>query len=125
MKKRIIGLTLALVDNFAGALDIEPYTPEKLANLQAQNKPAALHFHASWCSTCAAQDAVFKSIESSKDLKGLTLLVVDFDDNKALRSQLKVKSQSTIIVYKGKNEVARSAGDAGADSIKTLLSKGL
>lgn len=125
MKSLTIGLALALVANVASALDIEPYTQEKLASLQAQNKPAALHFHAGWCSTCAAQSTVFKSIESSKDLKGLTLLVVDFDGNKALRSQLKVKSQSTIIVYKGNNEVARSAGDARADSVKALLSKAL
>ena len=125
MKKLIIASVLFLTAGFASALDIESYTQEKHANLQAQNKPTALHFHAGWCSTCAAQESVFKSLESSSDLKGITLLVVDFDDNKALRSQLKVKSQSTIIVYKGKNEVARSAGDAGADSVKALLSKGL
>ncbi len=125
MKKLMIMLALVFGANFANALEIDSYTQEKLANLQAQNKSTALHFHASWCSTCAAQDAVFKSLESSKDLQGVTLLVVDFDNNKALRSQLKVKSQSTIIVYKGKSEVGRSAGDAGADSIKALLAKGL
>ena len=125
MKKLIIASALFLTAGFASALDIESYTQEKHANLQAQNKPTALHFHAGWCSTCAAQESVFKSLESSNDLKGITLLVVDFDNNKALRSQLKVKSQSTVIVYKGKTEVARSAGEAGADSIKALLSKGL
>lgn len=125
MKNFIIASALMVASGFASALDVESYTQEKHMNLQAQNKPTALHFHAGWCSTCAAQESVFKSLGSSNDLKGVTLLVVDFDSNKALRSQLKVKSQSTVIVYKGKTEVARSAGETGADNIKALLSKGL
>jgi len=93
--------------------------------LQEKNKPTAWHFHAGCCSTCAEQESVFKSLESSNDLKGVTLLVVDFENNKALRFQLQVKSQCNVIFYKGKTEVARSARETGADCIKALLSKGL
>ena len=50
---------------------------------------------------------------------------IDFDTSKALLRTLHVAQQSTLIVYKGKQEVGRSTGDTDPASIEALLGKAL
>ena len=50
---------------------------------------------------------------------------IDFDTSKTLLRQLHVAQQSTLIVYKGKQEAGRSTGDTDAGSIEALLSKAI
>lgn len=125
MRRLFITLALLLSASFAHALQVQPYSPEALATLQQQGKPVALHFHAGWCGTCTEQERVLNQMKADKALPAMTLLVVDYDSNKPLRKQLKVTSQSTFIVYKGSNEVARNGGETKPDAIRTLLSKAL
>ncbi|MFM7523927.1 MAG: thioredoxin family protein, partial [Betaproteobacteria bacterium] len=104
---------------------IVPYTPEKHAALQLAGQPHALHFHADWCGTCIEQDRALEKLKGDKSLDSVTLMVVDYDKNKALRQQLKVTIQSTFVVFKGQNEVARNGGETEATAIKSLLAKAL
>jgi hypothetical protein len=52
-------------------------------------------------------------------------LVADYDNEKALKKEMKIRTQSTIVVYKGTAEVARSAGVTDAAALKTTLTTGL
>jgi thioredoxin 1 len=54
-------------------------------------------------------------------LKTLTLYVANFDTEKALKKSLGVTQQSTIVVFKGGKEVARSTGDTQQESLAALL----
>jgi thiol:disulfide interchange protein len=125
MRRLLFALALLLSTTLAHALQVQPYTPESLAALQQQGKPVALHFHAGWCGTCTEQERVLNQLKASNALPALTLLVVDYDANKPLRKQLKVTSQSTFIVYKGRSEVARNGGETRPEAIRALLSKAL
>lgn len=125
MRRIFFALAFLLFSLSAHALQVQPYTAERLAALQQEGKPVALHFHAGWCGTCAEQERVLNKMKTDNELPALTLLVVDYDANKPLRKQLKVASQSVFVVYKGKNEVARGGGDTRADAIRALLSKAL
>lgn len=125
MRRLVLALALTLSVSLAHALDIQPYTQQALSALQQQGKPVALHFHADWCGTCVEQDRALKQLKADKALSEVTLLVVDYDNNKPLRNQLKVVSQSTFVVYKGRTEVARSGGETRADALRTLLAKAL
>ncbi len=125
MRRLLCALALLLSTTLAHALQVQPYTPESLAALQQQGKPVALHFHAGWCGTCTEQERVLNQLKASNALPSLTLLVVDYDANKPLRKQLKVTSQSTFIVYKGRSEVARNGGETRPEAIRALLSKAL
>jgi len=93
--------------------------------ISIEGKPVALHFHAGWCGTCTEQERVLNKMKADKALPTVTLLVVDYDANKPLRKQLKVTSQSVFVVYKGRNEVARSGGETRPEVIRELLSKAL
>ncbi len=108
----------------AHALDIKPYSADALAVAQKSDAPVALHFRANWCPTCRAQDKVLDSLKAEPALK-LTVLSVNFDTDKDIQRQLSVKSQSTLVVFKGKKEVARSAGDTSADGIRAALKAAL
>lgn len=125
MRRLLCALALLMSSSLVHALQVQPYTPETLAALQQQGKPVALHFHAGWCGTCTEQERVLNQMKADKALPAMTLLVVDYDANKPLRKQLKVTSQSTFIVYKGRSEVARNGGETRADAIRALLSKAL
>ncbi len=125
MRRLLFALALLMSSSLVHALQVQPYTPETLAALQQQGKPVALHFHAGWCGTCTEQERVLNQMKADKALPAMTLLVVDYDANKPLRKQLKVTSQSTFIVYKGRSEVARNGGETRPDAIRTLLSKAL
>jgi thiol:disulfide interchange protein len=125
MRRLLCALALLMSSSLVHALQVQPYTPETLAALQQQGKPVALHFHAGWCGTCTEQERVLNQMKADKALPAMTLLVVDYDANKPLRKQLKVTSQSTFIVYKGRSEVARNGGETRPDAIRTLLSKAL
>lgn len=97
MKTRnlMISLFFLLMGVFglARALDIQPYS--------AAGKPVAVHFHADWCSTCKAQEQVFKSLQGDPQLKGITLLVANYDDERDLKKAMNVRAHSVVVIFKG------------------------
>jgi len=51
----------------ARAGDIEAWSPERVAALQAQGKPVFVNFTAAWCITCLANERVALSRQEVKD----------------------------------------------------------
>ncbi len=117
----LAGLLTALP---ARALDIQPYSADALATAQRSGKPVALHFHASWCPTCRAQEKVFNGFRSDATL-ALPLLVADYDQERALKQKLGVRLQSTLIVYRGERETARLAGETDPARLRAALQSAL
>jgi len=112
--------TLLLVSLNALAIDIKPYSAESLAAAEKAGQPVALHFHADWCPACRAQERVFKSWQGDASIPG-TLLVVDYDNARELRRELGVRSQSTIILYKGGKEATRVGGMTDAEDLRAVI----
>ena len=122
--RSLAAVTLALNASLALALDIKPYSADALAQAQAAGKPVAVHFHADWCPTCKQQEKALAQLKAEPGLD-VTVLVANYDDEKPLRKAMNVRTQSTLIVYKGKDEKARLAGDTAADKIRTALKAAL
>lgn len=118
-------LAAALAVSPAAAITPQAYTAQAFGAAQAAGKPILLHITASWCPTCRAQKPILSMLEAEPKFKELVTFDIDFDTSKALLRQLRVSQQSTMIVYKGKQEVARSTGDTDASSIEALLDKAL
>lgn len=125
---RFIRLTavaaFTLATSMAHALDIQPYTAAALGAAQQAGKPVAVHFHAEWCSTCKTQEKALNALKAEKGLD-ITVLIANYDEEKDLKKQYKVRSQSVLIVFKGEQEKARLAGDTDIEKIRTALQAGL
>jgi thioredoxin-like negative regulator of GroEL len=118
-------VTLMLGSGLAHALEIRPYDAATLASLQAAGKPVAVHFHADWCPTCVNQKRSLEQLKAGGQLPGMTVLVADFDKERDLKRQHKVRSQSVVIVFKGAAEVARVAGETQPEPLRIALAKAL
>lgn len=121
----VMAVSLLGLAGTASALEIRPFDAAALSSLQGAGKPVALHFHADWCPTCVNQSRSLERLQAGGQLPGMTVLVADYDKERELRRQHKVRSQSVLIVFKGTEEVARSAGETQPDQLRQALAKAL
>jgi thioredoxin 1 len=98
-----------------------PFNEAQFEAARAAGKPVAVVFHADWCPTCRAQAPVLKQLMQSPEFKDVILFVADFDTEKALKRSLGVSQQSTLVVFKGGKEAARSTGDTGQAALAAVL----
>ncbi len=118
--KSLVSAAILFAAPFAFALDIAPYSASALAQLQKANQAVAVHFHASWCPTCLAQEKVLQKWKGDASVPG-TVLVADYDTEKDLKKQMAVRTQSTLVVFKGNVEKARLAGNTDAATLRAAL----
>jgi thioredoxin 1 len=98
-----------------------PFNEAQFEAARAAGKPVAVVFHADWCPTCRAQAPDLKHLMQSPEFKDVILFVADFDTEKALKRSLGVSQQSTLVVFKGGKEAARSTGDTGQAALAAVL----
>lgn len=108
----------------ATALETKPYSAPALTEAKQAGKPIALHFHADWCPTCRAQAKAFQALAAEAGLD-VTILTVNYDTEAELKRSLNVRTQSTLIVYKGGQETARLAGVTDREALKKALKSAL
>jgi len=109
----------------ASAAEWKEFTPEALAAAQAEGKPILVDVFAAWCPTCRAQNPILVKLTRQPKFKNLVVLKADFDTQKDQLKALNVRSQSTLIIFKGDKELDRSAGDTSEISIEGMLDKTL
>ena len=102
-----------------------PFDAKAFAAAQDAGKPVLVEIHAGWCPTCKAQKPILDKLSGQPKYSGVERFRVDFDDQKDVVKQFKAQVQSTLIVYRGKNEVARSVGETDEGRIRALLDKAL
>ena len=92
---------------------------------QVAGKPILIEVTAPWCPTCKAQAPILSRLKGEARFKNLASFKIDFDSQKDLLRKFNVQKQSTLIVFKGKQEAGRSTGDTNASSIEQLLAKSI
>lgn len=124
-RSMLLALVTCLTFSTLGFAAEVPFNQAQFDDARAAGKPVALVFHADWCPTCRAQAPVLKELTQKPELMPLTLFVANFDTEKALKRSLSVTQQSTVIVFKGGKEVARSTGDTQEAPLAALLKHAL
>ena len=76
-----------------------------------------------YCGTCKKQKVVLDQAE--KDFKNVLFLYYSHPKMKDVAKYLKVDHRSTILVYKGNEEVSRTIGQVDRSSIYTSIQKGV
>ncbi|HEX2527848.1 MAG TPA: thioredoxin family protein [Geminicoccus sp.] len=105
------------------AAETMAYTEQAFAKAQEQGKPILVDITAPWCPTCKAQRPILEELAARPEFADLVILEVDFDSQKDVVRSLGARMQSTLIAFKGAQEVGRSVGDTNQDSIAALLGK--
>lgn len=128
-RRRLISLVavlpIALSFSISHATAEQAFTAAALEAAQKAGKSILVDVAASWCPTCHAQKPIIDGLAKSEKFKDFVFLKVDFDSQKGELRQLNARMQSTLIVFKGANEVGRSVGDTNPESIEALLAKAL
>ena len=101
----------------------QPYTQQAFENSQHEGRPILVHITAPWCPYCAKQRPILDSLENKAAFKDLVVYNIDFDTQKDFVRAMGAQKQSTLIVFHGIAEKARSVGDTNAGSIEALLEK--
>ncbi len=109
----------------ASAMDKKPFDQKAFEAAQAAGKPILVEVTAPWCPVCKAQAPILSRLKSDAKFKELVSFDIDFDSQKDLLKKFNVQKQSTLIVFKGKQEAGRSTGDTNAGSITALLGKAI
>ncbi|HLZ98482.1 MAG TPA: thioredoxin family protein [Steroidobacteraceae bacterium] len=120
----LAAITLTVFATLSPAAET-PFNQAQFDSMLGAGKPVAVVFHADWCPTCRAQAPLLKELAQTPELKDLTLFVANFDTEKTLKKSLGVTQQSTVVVFKGGKESARSTGDTRRDSLDALLHKAI
>jgi thiol-disulfide isomerase/thioredoxin len=121
----VIGFAAAMVAAAAGAVEKKQFDAAAFEAAQAQGKPILVEVSAPWCPVCKAQAPILARLAGEPRFKSLEIFNVDFDSRKDVLRGFGVQKQSTLIVFKGRQEVGRSTGDTNAASIESLLAKSL
>lgn len=120
--RRVIIALLSLAPLSAFALEKSFFEKADFEQAQAQGKRILIEVSAPWCPTCKVQAPIIKQQTALPENGNVVVFMVDFDTQKDELKYLNARSQSTLIMYKGKVETARSAGDTSIAGIAKLIS---
>jgi thioredoxin 1 len=128
-RRHLLGALVAtaalVVASTASAADQKPFDQKAFDAAQASGKPILVEVSAPWCPICKAQAPILSRLRNDSRFKELVSFNIDFDSQKDLLRKFNVQKQSTLIVFKGRQEAGRSTGDTNASSIETLLAKAI
>lgn len=99
----------------------QAFTEQAFTQAQAAKELVLIDVYATWCPTCKKQskvlDAYFAAYPDSK----LQVLVVDFDEQKDWVSFFKAPRQSTLLLYRGNEQLWFSVAETNKDRIFAQL----
>lgn len=120
----VLGAALWLCAPLAAALEIAPFSAEALTQAQRDDAPVALHFHSRSCGTCRLQAKAFDAMRADRRL-AMTLLVVDFDDDRETSRAFRVFAPGALVVLRGTVERARLLGVVDPAQLRAALRSAL
>lgn len=109
----------------ASATDKKPFDQAAFDAARAAGKPILVEVTAPWCPTCKAQAPTLSKLRADAKFKELVSFNIDFDTQKDLLKTFGVQKQSTLIVFKGKQEMGRSTGVTDPQAITALVGKSI
>lgn len=121
----MVGMSLPLFVGTAAAAPARPFDVATFRAAQAADKAILVDVTASWCPTCRVQKPILARLLVDPKFADFTAFEIDFDRQKDAMRVVDARMQSTLVVYRGKDEMGRSVGDTNPVSIEALLSMGL
>lgn len=125
LSKIAAAVLLVFIVTSVHALEKNPFTQEAFEKLQAAGEVVLIDVYASWCSTCAKQQAALEQYRSANPDKKFHILEVDFDNDKDLVRLFRAPRQSTLLLFKGKEQLWFSVAESRLEVITAEIDKAI
>jgi len=123
MRKLFITLFLFICLS-ANAVEMKTnFSEEIFEKAKVSGKTVVVNSYEVWCGTCSKQTKILDQAE--KEFKDVIFLSYEQSKNKNIAQKLSIKFWTTIVVYKGNDEVARIVGQTDKDIIYSAIQKGI
>ena len=123
MKKLFISLFL-LICLSANAVEKKTnFSEEIFENAKISGKTIVVNSYEIWCGTCSKQTKILDQAE--KEFTDIVFLSYEQSKNRGIAQKLGIKFWTTIVVYKGNEEVARIVGQTDKETIYSAIQKGI
>ena len=99
------------------------FSIEIFEEAKASGKTIVINSYEVWCGTCGKQTKILDQAE--KKFKDIIFLSYEQSKNENIAKQLGIKFWTTIVIYKGDNEVARIVGQTNKKIIYAAIQKGV
>jgi len=123
MKKIFITLFLILCLPVSAVEKKTNFSLEIFEEAKASGKTVVVNSYEIWCGTCTTQTKILNQAE--KEFKDIIFLSYEQSKNKNIAQLLGIKFWTTIVVYKGNNEIARIVGQTDKEIIYSAIQKGI
>ena len=123
MKKLLISLFLFVCLSANAVEKKTNFSEEIFENAKASGKTVVINSYEVWCGTCSKQTKILDQAE--KEFTDIIFLSYEQSKNKGIAQKLGIKFWTTIVVYKGNNEVARIVGQTDKEIIYYAIQKGI
>ncbi len=121
MKKLLILLFLLVQFPAKAADKYTNFSIESLENAKAAGKTLVINSYEPWCWSCRKQDKVL--LDAKEEFKDVVFLTYQQGKNKDIAKALEINFRSTIVVFKGKKEIARLVGQTDKNQIFSAIKK--
>ena len=99
------------------------FSIEIFEEAKASGKTIVINSYEVWCGTCGKQTKILDQAE--KEFKDIVFLSYEQSKNKKIAIKLGIKFWTTIVIYKGDNEVDRIVGQTNKKIIYAAIQKGV
>ena len=124
MKKIFITIFLLInTSTFSAEEHKSNFTIQKFEEAKKNGETVVVTAWAKYCGTCKKQKVVLNQAE--KDFKDVLFLYYNHPKMKDIAKYLKIDYRSTILVYKGNEEVSRTLGQLDKSVIYSNIKKGI
>lgn len=127
---RLFALIAAVGALFIGAMQLSAaadtagwtrYDASEFMMAQKKGKTIVVDVYADWCPTCRAQAPILEELRTEKQSSDVLFVKVNFDEEKAFLRQNNIPRQSTVLVFKGMEEKARSIAQTDRNALRSVV----
>ncbi len=123
MKKFLLFIFILLSTDVFGFEKTTNFTFEKFEKAQLDGKTIVINAWNKNCTTCEKQSKILSN--AINDFKNVEFLFYEQTKYKKIASALNIKFWTTIVIFKGQNEIVREIGLIKKEDIYKLIKKGI
>ena len=101
------------------------YDAATFAQAQEEGRTIMVDVNATWCPTCKAQAPTLDAMRDDPQMGDVVFMKLDFDTEKEFLEEHRIPRQSTILVFQGDQETARTIAETDPERLRGAILAGV